>query len=180
LANYRRELKNAVVARAKLSREAIDVSATLEADYGKYLAFIEELEHERVVLRRQYPLVSHKEVVERMYAEKRPFKGTEIGYKDYLIWRSVVELLSEPDVQGWRTVNIAFISANKSDFAAKDESPLELHGDFLSDLSQVECQRLSFFGSTDSYSRSVIGDGFAQLARQHPDAANELRVRMSR
>jgi hypothetical protein len=176
LANYRRELKNAIVARAKLSREVIDVAAALEADYGRYLGFIEELEHERVVLRRQYPLVSHKDVVERIYAEKRPFKNAEIGYKDYLIWRTVAELLSEPDVQGWRTINIAFISANKSDFASKDESPLELHRDFLNDLSEAERQRLSFFDSTDSYSRSVIGDGFAQLARHHPDAANELRA----
>jgi hypothetical protein len=70
------------------------------------------------------PNVSHDEVVHRLLARKRPFgsaKNRDTGYRDFLLWRSVLSL-------GGRT---AFVTSNKRDFAEDGR----LHPDLVRDCA---------------------------------------------
>jgi hypothetical protein len=170
--HYRDELTKTVHLLRRISRESFDVSERIEGEYQKYLAFLEEQRQAIAVL--PYPRLSHKEIVQRIYMEKRPFRRREKGYKDFLIWRSITELLEE---KADRHLKVVLISANTNDFArSKEETPLSLHDDYLNDLSPLTRERVAYFDSSDSYSRSVIGDGFADFAREYPNAANVLRL----
>ena len=58
------------------------------------------------------PQVSHADLVERDLSSRKPFSPTGKGYRDALIWESVVELctdLTDADT-------LIFVTDNKSDF----------------------------------------------------------------
>jgi len=70
------------------------------------------------------PNTSHDALVGRDLARRKPFSKTGKGYRDALIWESVLELAAAgPD--------IAVITTNKEDFAEKD---FTLHHDLQKDL----------------------------------------------
>jgi PIN domain len=174
LPNYREALTKALHGLRQVIREPLDLSERIELEYQKYLSFLGEQKQLITIL--PYPRVPHKEIVHRIYMEKRPFRKVEKGYKDYLIWRSITELL-EGEGAADPSLKVVFISANTNDFArAKDETPLRLHDDFLHDLPLEMHGRVTYYGSTETFCRSVIGDGFADFVRNHPDAANLLRI----
>lgn len=76
-----------------------------------------------------YPKKTHKDVVTRLLANRRPFNRGESGYRDYLIWETVLGLaVSSKD-------DIAFVSANTKDFL--DEQCAGLHPDLLMDIKSL-------------------------------------------
>ena len=66
----------------------------------------------------------------RDLARKKPFSSSGSGYRDALIWLSLVSLLGESS----EAENAAFITRNSKDFG---EAP-RLHEDLLSDLNPVK------------------------------------------
>jgi PIN domain len=63
------------------------------------------------------PQVSHEELVARDLSSRKPFSTTGKGYRDALIWASIVELcrgLTEADT-------LIFVTDNKTDFCDADE-----------------------------------------------------------
>jgi hypothetical protein len=99
------------------------------------------------------PLVSHTSIIERCGRRKKPFgeKKGDKGYKDYLIWLSIVELTKTADLQ------IIFLSQNKNDFA--DETGTVLHADLLIDLDESLAGKLSYFkGLREFNSRFAMSD----------------------
>jgi len=83
-----------------------------------------------------YPKTPHANVIERMRAGRRPFKSRqaqrdgknkEKGYKDALLWETVLELVGTGE-------RIIFATSNTSDFA--DSNNASLHEDLKADLER--------------------------------------------
>lgn len=62
------------------------------------------------------PSVSHSELVDRILAHRRPFTSDEKGYRDALIWYSVLERADDEPV--------VLLTANTKDFASKPDNAL--------------------------------------------------------
>jgi hypothetical protein len=76
-----------------------------------------------------YPATTTKELVLGGYSNKKPFKESGEGHKDFLIWKSIVEGIDPADGPH------VFVTSNTSDFAqAKTKEEFELHAELLSDL----------------------------------------------
>lgn len=73
-----------------------------------------------------YPHISHKDVVKRDLARKRPFQNSGKGYRDALIWESVLDIMEHTETPP----AIVFINRNTKDFFDKDV----LHPDLIEDL----------------------------------------------
>lgn len=80
----------------------------------------------------QYPSIGHREVVKRELDKRKPFKDSTKGYRDALIWESILEYSKTiaPDD------TIILLSQNTDDFAKGKNT---LHPDLVSD-----CQLLGF------------------------------------
>jgi hypothetical protein len=102
-----------------------------------------------------YPKIGHSEVVARDLAEKHPFSDNGTGYRDFLIWRSTIELAR----RGYEPV--ALLSANTRDFG----DDRALHSDLLEDLviHSLDPNRVHFYGSLKLFNDSVVVPGLEQL-----------------
>lgn len=92
-----------------------------------------------------YPQISHQKVVQRALERRKPFNEKGAGYRDTLIWESILELISIEPIG-----TIALISANTKDFAEQDE----LHEDLLNDiqlLGNEDNSQVIFFSSIESF-----------------------------
>ncbi len=97
------------------------------------------------------PRVPHEEVLRALQTGRKPFRGIpksrDVGYRDFLIWSTVLEIGNKSPERG-----VVFVSANTRDFAAK---PGELH-----DELKEEAERLGvdarYFGSLQSYIDAAI------------------------
>jgi len=78
----------------------------------------------------EYSELKHDEVVERALGEKRPFLKSEKGYRDTLIWLSLLYYIKSTK----QDKNVIFISNNKSDFFRKKSKEVFLHEDLLKDI----------------------------------------------
>jgi predicted nucleic acid-binding protein len=58
-----------------------------------------------------YPDVTHSSLVDRILDGRKPFGKSDRGYRDYLIWRSVLAVAQQCES------HVVLISANSSDFA---------------------------------------------------------------
>jgi len=93
-----------------------------------------------------YPKVGHPDLIKRALAPSKPFVSSGRGYRDALIWFSVLELAESCDKE------IAFISANSDDWC-QSKKDLRLHDDLLSDLSSmgIGVSRVRFFLSLGEF-----------------------------
>jgi hypothetical protein len=93
-----------------------------------------------------YEHIPHSTMVKRAIAVRRPFKENEKGYRDTLIWLSLLNFLKENYITG----EVAFISTNTTDFAASDKK--EFHPDLLADIQNegLSC-KLYYFDSLGSF-----------------------------
>ena len=102
-------------------------------DYG----FIDEIENKCENLTViDYEKISQSKVVKRALSNRKPFTEGEKGYRDTLIWLSLLQHLKETNYRG----DVAFISKNTSDFFVKKKSEFHLHADLLEDLASYEIE----------------------------------------
>ncbi len=75
-----------------------------------------------------YPHINHRDVVQRELQNRKPFKSSSKGYRDTLIWETVLEFggILEGDS------HIVFLTKNTKDFA-KENEPEQLHADLTDD-----------------------------------------------
>lgn len=153
-----------------LNRKVI-ARVKLEATLARYKDFIRDLFYplsdeggEVTFSELPYPEIPHSDVVERLLQGKRPFRGgsdREKGYRDYLIWLSVVEIVRDNPGR-----DVIFVSENVNDFGAEADKRRTLHSDLLADLPagrEVEfhpsvsslIERL--LSAIDSNSRAFLG-----------------------
>lgn len=75
-----------------------------------------------------YPKIAHKALVNMANARRRPFDDHGTGYRDALIWHSVLEAFSDSN-------SIVFVSANTRDFGEKGpDGGFVLHEDLQKDV----------------------------------------------
>lgn len=79
-----------------------------------------------------YEGVPHKALVEWAIHARRPFNDKEKGYRDALMWHSLLGYLTEAN----RVSPVAFINANSRDFHDPTGGSPRLHPDLLADLAE--------------------------------------------
>ena len=104
-----------------------------------------------------YPEVSAKDLVTASYKNKKPFKDTGEGYKDYLIFQTVLDLLDETKDE------IYFITNNHKDFCNKNK---KLHPD-LAELIPEEYKHLpiTVYSSLHDFNAEILTPQFESLVK---------------
>jgi len=88
-----------------------------------------------------YPAVDHATLVERSIAGRRPFRTSDRGYRDTLIWHNVLDAAANEE--------IALVTSNTQDFA--DASKTGVHPHLLDDTTQVRSKPVALFTSLDDF-----------------------------
>lgn len=78
----------------------------------------------------EYNTLPHDEIFRRALKAQRPFREGEKGYRDTLIWLSLLAFLR----QQTRSEEVAFVTTNKNDFFSQAEET-EFHPDLRGDLA---------------------------------------------
>ncbi len=144
---YREELQEAHHRYLKgvrsLGRMGFEVKTATEDDFieksiedkeKKYLKRLNELGIKVL----PYPSTKHNDIVKKELFGKKPFANSQKGYRDSLIWETVLEQLV-PVKDLLYDTQVLFLSSNTHDFAAKDNS---LHPDLIEDFTDkgfMEC-----------------------------------------
>ncbi len=74
----------------------------------------------------KYPTVSHRDMVKRELSKRKPFKDSTKGYRDALIWETVLDL----GKRSRKNDTIVLLTENTDDFA---DNKVNLHPDLLED-----------------------------------------------
>ena len=119
-----------------------DVKVQCDA-YRKSLSSLLEKFRTRIL---PYPNVSHEALMRKALAPSKPFVSSGRGYRDALIWSSLLELAKASNEE------ITFISANSSDFCIS-KNDFKLHEDLIGELGEqgVDAERLHLFDSVTRF-----------------------------
>jgi hypothetical protein len=79
------------------------------------------------------PGVPESEIVERALKRRKPFKKSDAGYRDTLIWHNILALAERDEV--------VLVSENHGDFAESKDEPAVLASDLQDDLEQADLPR---------------------------------------
>ena len=100
--------------------------------------------------------ITHERVIDRLHSGRKPFTGTddrEKGYRDYLIWETVLSLggsEDEGDENG--RLPVAFLTANTRDFANEAG---RLHPDLLTE-AEAAGLLVTLYKSMDEFIATVV------------------------
>lgn len=97
---------------------------------AKYDLRLDDLVARTCAVVHPYPDVSHKEIVDRDLARRRPFNKDGRGYRDYLIWLTVLEAAKAGE-------QVALITDDGSGFLAEGRGQPSLHSDLIADLEEL-------------------------------------------
>jgi len=101
-------------------------SANVEAcKYKKYLLKTFDVAKATIL---PYPNTSHEVISQRAIEHRKPFKENGAGYRDTLIWESILSLFNDDNSQ------VYFVTNNSKDFG---EGP-KVHHDLLQDLDRLK------------------------------------------
>lgn len=109
-----------------------------------------------------YPAVDHKSIVAKELDKKKPFKGSQKGYRDSLIWETVKsELVPAKDL--FDECQIQLLTRNTKDFA--DENGL--HQDLKDELSALGYSDnvVKLVTDCDKFFNEIINPQFEELDR---------------
>lgn len=163
---YREALEEKVVALTRATRDWDQLvfqnpaqQAPIDKDqpFVAYREFVDETFDMYGITVLPYPLVTHEDVVRRDLARRKPFAKGGKGYRDTLIWESVIELasdgLDEP---------VVFITENSSDFLENRE---RLHPDLAADLGaeRITASEVTVLVGLQSFNQQYIEPVLAEL-----------------
>lgn len=133
--NYSQELRDAqqasvnlaqLVPRIKVPR--IDVSK----EAGRYNKRLPKMLKSLGAVTVSHEHLGHRRFVHRAIQRRKPFGGSDRGYRDALIWATVADALQD------RPIKTYFITKNWKDFCSPGKTQ-EPHADLRADLMQIEC-----------------------------------------
>lgn len=129
---YRREIEKAVSHVHQINRLTSGIGLTvdpLSVSYvaAKYSAVLDSRLESLGVEIVDYSQIPHDRVVERALSRRRPFRESDKGYRDTLVWESLLQIAGELGD------TLYFISENAADFADGKQKGL-LHPDLVHDL----------------------------------------------
>jgi PIN domain len=95
--------------------------------------------------------VPHEELVSRALERRKPFASSGAGYRDALIWHTVLDLLTENDEP------VVFVTNNSSDFA-EPKAPTVLAHDLRNDLRNrgLEVGAVRLVPSLDAFAKEYL------------------------
>ncbi len=106
-----------------------DIGALVEAYEKRLRELLEDVGAEVPDL----PGIPESEIVERALKRRKPFKKSDAGYRDTLIWHNVLALAERDEV--------VLVSENHGDFAENKDEPAVLASDLQDDLEQANLPR---------------------------------------
>ena len=89
------------------------------------------------------PEEGHATLLDRDLSGRKPFAESGKGYRDALIWHSVLDCLGEDE-------SVAFCSDNWRDFFADDGTDPELHPQLAAELTDSQADALSVYRSIEA------------------------------
>lgn len=114
--------------------------------------------------------VSHKEVVSRALQGKKPFKADgKDGYRDYLVWRSVLDEVAQSDEI------VHFVSENTKDFADENDKN-KLHPDLLDEMGDlhIDACKLKYWSSLKAFVDENVKPELAKVEEEKQTISNLL------
>ena len=100
--------------------------------YSKYEDWLSECLHQYDVEILEYPEISFKELVQASYARRKPFKESGEGFKDFVIWRTLLNLTeNEPNGE------FVFVTGNTRDYCEKNSDRKNLLPELADQLSKI-------------------------------------------
>lgn len=140
-------------------------SEFLQSGLRQYEEHLQARLSELNIDRAPIPRVEHEVVLERVLARRRPFQKSEAGYRDFLVWQTVLDLTQE-----CRGI-VAFISANSRDFA---DASGALHTELQDDLGAGP-GKVFLFNSLRAFVQER-GSGLLETDQEVIAALNEDRL----
>jgi hypothetical protein len=113
------------------------------------------------------PNVAHDILIDHLFASRKPFKRKGDGYRDALIWHTVLGLVSSG-------AEVVFVTNNTDDFVTPGLTPPRLHKDLLEDLASV--------GASESRVevRLAIKHVVSEITTREETVVEEVRERLVR
>lgn len=104
-----------------------------------------------------FPKVTHKKVIKRAVAKRKPFKKNGQGYRDTILWEAVLSELSSNEYE-----KIIFVTENRSDFLNRNR---RLHQELVRDLKELKIPQanLEIFPSLYSFEKEYIQPKLSDL-----------------
>jgi len=169
--NFEKGLASSLISLTKAERkvaryvmhESDEIS--LEDEIERFNENLEELLQDVGVAVIPYPATTTRDLVLASYSDKKPFKESGEGHKDFLIWKSIVESVDPTDGPH------VFVTSNTSDFAQeKTKETFELHPELLSDLND-EVSVLGFTGRQSLLEQHILPklDGWKPWSESNVD-----------
>lgn len=98
----------------------VDVPSVNIPEVGySYSDLLRAITEERGLEILNYPQVDHENILRRSFEQRKPFGKKDAGYKDALIWETILELLSDSSFR------VIFVTANYRDFGESSSGPLD-------------------------------------------------------
>lgn len=126
----------------------------------------------------EYPIASHRDVTDRAIYRRKPFRDSGAGYRDTLIWLTVLELADQVED------NIVLVTNNTHDFG---DGPTRLHGQLQEDLENRghDRDKVTLVNSITEVVQQFVGPYLRQTFFERPsetlaslqfDAEHELTL----
>jgi len=140
LGNYPKKLTERAKAFQKAQRELAklaDIEVTeisVETEIDRYEDWLIDLVEDDGVTLAPYPNIPAKELVEKSYANQKPFKESGDGYKDYIVWKTIKVHIESQET----ALPNLFLTNNTKDFGAQGENDTPiLHPDLAGQIEVV-------------------------------------------
>ncbi|WP_273854176.1 PIN domain-containing protein [Guptibacillus spartinae] len=92
-----------------------------------------------------YPSTAHEQIVSMELSRRKPFLGEGSGYRDYLIWQTIVEFSKNSND------TIIFITSNIQDFGSNGK----VHNHLMEEVTNNECNIILYDG-LDNFNDNYI------------------------
>lgn len=119
-------------------------------------SFRETLDDRGIVIV-DYPEIGHRDLAKKALSRRKPFNKRGAGYRDALIWESVLQLAEAGDD------HVVFVTGNTDDFADGDNA--RLHADLLAELAAggIDADRVPLLTSLQAVNEKFIKPKLAHL-----------------
>jgi hypothetical protein len=117
-----------------------------EKAYNKYKTSLKRLFRNTInMIMLPYPRKKHREIADRAIRKLKPFKENGDGYRDTLLWETILSVLASE-----KYANILFVTNDKKDFCIrKGKNKGKLHPELISDINDLnlDINKIEVFNS---------------------------------
>lgn len=156
------ELEEARVIIARVNRTLVRLGRTPvrtpELESVSSAQVVEELFSTRLnewgILTLKLPDVPHAEILAKDIGRRKPFDDSGRGYRDALIWHSILEFAQQEETDGDAPEEVYFVTDNSSDFAGPDG---ELDSTLLAEAAEKVESRVHLIPTVHALIEQHIG-----------------------